>query len=130
MYIPYSANRPNWFLVKMVYRIICGDGEHAGQFDEQLRLISAPGKLQAFEKACTIGKQEEDVFPNAESQLVRWEFISVTDVFRLNPQQDGAEIYSRIEEREPAGSYVQILREKAKQLCQNLNQESGLEKRK
>ena len=31
----------NWFLAKIVYRIVCGKGEHTPQFDEQLRLIGA-----------------------------------------------------------------------------------------
>ena len=29
----------NWYLAKIVYRIICGDGNHTAQFDEQLRLV-------------------------------------------------------------------------------------------
>ncbi|MEP7129294.1 MAG: DUF4288 domain-containing protein, partial [Chitinophagales bacterium] len=28
----------NWYLAKIVFRIICGDGLHQPQFDEQLRL--------------------------------------------------------------------------------------------
>ena len=37
----------NWYLAKIVYRIICGQGNHTAQFDEQLRLIQAkvPRKL-------------------------------------------------------------------------------------
>jgi len=26
----------NWYLAKLVFRIICGDGDHTPQFDEQL----------------------------------------------------------------------------------------------
>ena len=47
----------NWYLAKIVYRIYCGDGEHTGQFDEQLRLIAAETKEDAFHKAQTIGQQ-------------------------------------------------------------------------
>ena len=37
----------NWYLTKMVFRIICGDGSHKAQFDEQLRLIHANSKEDA-----------------------------------------------------------------------------------
>jgi len=40
----------NWYLAKMVFRIVCGDGNHTAQFDEQLRLISAGSKEEAFHK--------------------------------------------------------------------------------
>ena len=34
-----------WYLAKLVYRIICGEGNHKPQFDEQLRLIYAEDDL-------------------------------------------------------------------------------------
>ena len=40
-----------WFLAKIVYRIICGSGNHTPQFDEQLRLIEADSEEDAFKKA-------------------------------------------------------------------------------
>ncbi len=40
----------NWYLSKIVYRIICGQGNHTPQFDEQLRLIQAESTQEAFEK--------------------------------------------------------------------------------
>lgn len=39
----------NWYLTKIVYRIICGQGNHTAQFDEQLRLIQADSAQEAFE---------------------------------------------------------------------------------
>lgn len=47
----------NWYLAKIVYRIICGEGDHIAQFDEQLRLINAASKVDAFHKAQLIGKK-------------------------------------------------------------------------
>ena len=44
----------NWYLAKMVFRIVCGDGNHAAQFDEQLRLISAGSKEEAFDTAVAL----------------------------------------------------------------------------
>ncbi|MEJ0081220.1 MAG: DUF4288 domain-containing protein [Puia sp.] len=40
----------SWYLTKIVYRIICGQGNHTAQFDEQLRLIEADNSQEAFEK--------------------------------------------------------------------------------
>ena len=70
----------NWYLAKIVYRIICGEGNHVGQFDEQLRLVTASNKEDAFQKAQFIGKQEEEFFLNDRQQLVQWQFINVCAV--------------------------------------------------
>ena len=45
----------NWYVAKIVFRIISGEGNHNAQFDEQLRLISAEDERQAFEKATVLG---------------------------------------------------------------------------
>jgi hypothetical protein len=31
----------NWYVAKLVFRVISGNGDHNAQFDEQLRLINA-----------------------------------------------------------------------------------------
>lgn len=123
----YSPTQPSavadWYLVRIVYRIICGTGQHTAQFDEQLRLIHAPNRQKALEKAENLGRSEENTFYNHQQQLVRWEFINVTDLFRVSPQIDGAEVYSRIEEREPAEHYIQILQGKARSLFGQITKE-------
>ena len=88
----------NWYLAKIVYRIICGDGHHTAQFDEQLRLIAAQHEEEALTKASTIGRQEEEVFYNDRQQLVQWKFIDVAELHTLNDLIDGAELYSQIKE--------------------------------
>ena len=57
-----------WYLAKIVFRIICGDGKHVAQFDEQLRLISAPDEEKAFEKAQDMGRNEQDSFLNLKKR--------------------------------------------------------------
>ena len=52
----------NWYLTKIVFRIVCGEGKHTPQFDEQLRVIAADNKEEAFYKARAIGKDEEEFF--------------------------------------------------------------------
>jgi len=106
----------NWYLTKIVFQIICGDGDHTPQFDEQLRLISASSKEAAISKAQHIGKREEETFYNRKQQLVRWEFINVSEIYKISALIDGAEIYSRIEERDSADAYIHVINQKAENL--------------
>lgn len=106
----------NWYLAKIVYRIVCGDGHHVAQFDEQLRLIGATDKHEAFEKAVALGKREEDTFRNHLEQLVQWQFVNVPELYRLNELLDGAEIYSRISEVDDDHAYTSFIHHKAAQL--------------
>ena len=109
----------NWYLAKIIYRIVCGDGDHESQFDEQLRLVQASGKEEAFYKAIKMGEKEQDVFLNAKQQLVQWKFINVSELYKLGEMIDGAELYSRIEERGNADAYIEIINRKAAGIVQS-----------
>ena len=52
----------SWYLTKNVYRIICGQGNHTAQFDEQLRLIEADSSQEAFEKATELDRNNVGAF--------------------------------------------------------------------
>src|SRR5438270_12850567 len=109
-----------WYLAKIVYRIICGDGNHAAQFDEQLRLITAFDKDEAFEKACNIGRSEAETFYNNKQELVQWQFVNVSELYRLQQLIDGAEVYSRIPEVDDADAYINFVHHKASSLQQKV----------
>src|SRR5215475_10361229 len=98
----------NWYLSKLVVRIICGDGLHKAQFDEQLRLIEGKDEREAFAKATAIGRMEEDEFYNQDKKLVQWKFINVSELYKLSGLMDGAELYSKIEEKEHADLYIEL----------------------
>ncbi len=104
----------NWYLAKMVFRIICGEGEHTPQFDEQLRLVAGNSKEEAFRKAQEMGQQEEEAFYNRKEQLVQWQFINISELYRLSELIDGAELYSRIEEKDNAEAISILLIRKQK----------------
>ena len=110
-----------WYLAKLVYRIICGSGDHTPQFDEQLRLIEAGSKSEAFQKAITIGRDEAVDFRNEKGELVQWKFIDVSDLYRLNEVVDGTEVYSRIEEKEDAARFEEIVHARAAYLQHQIN---------
>jgi hypothetical protein len=95
----------NWYVAKIVFRIISGDGNHHAQFDEQLRLISAENDCEAFEKASHIGFMNQDSFLNNQSEPVRWRFIDVAELNQLGSLEDGAELYYHIHETADAGLY-------------------------
>lgn len=103
----------NWYLAKIVYQIICGNGQHTPQFDEQLRLINAESKEDAFQKANYLGKSEEEIFFNNNEQLVHWLFINVAELLLIGELKDGAELYSHIEEKENADAYILTTHQKA-----------------
>jgi len=106
----------HWFVAKVVYQIICGNGNHMPQFDEQLRLISAINKHEALRKAKEIGVQEQYAFRNQKQELVEWKFINVPEVYTLDQLTDGMELYSRIEEPNNANSYLAWLQMKSAEL--------------
>ena len=109
----------NWYLSKLVFRIICGEGAHTPQFDEQLRLIEALNENEAFQKASTIGKLEQDEFFNQQQKLVQWKFINVAELYKLSGLMDGAELYSKIQETDNAELYIELTNKKAANIRSN-----------
>jgi hypothetical protein len=112
----------NWYLAKIVYRIICGTGEHKPQFDEQLRLIGAQDPDTAFQKAVELGQEEGRAFLNHQQELVRWHFLNVTELHRLDELVDGAELYSHVTESEDPDHYTLVAHERARRIRENIRQ--------
>ncbi len=111
-----------WYIAKIVFQIICGNGDHTPQFDEQLRLVAAVDKQEAFSKATHTGKKEEETFYNRKEQLVQWQFINVSELYRLGELIDGAELFSHIEEKDNAAQYIRIINEKAESILSSSHQ--------
>ncbi len=106
----------NWYMAKLVFRIVCGNGDHAAQFDEQLRLIEAPDEKDAFAKAREFGNREQEIFFNQQQKLVQWQFINVSELYKISALIDGAELYSRVQEADNADVYVQMVNKKAEHI--------------
>ncbi len=111
----------NWFLAKIVYRIVCGNGDHTPQFDEQLRLIEATDAAAAFDKAHSIGIQEQESFLNQKQHPVQWQFVNVSELYRISALIDGAELYARVQETENADIYMELVHKKAAHIQQNIS---------
>jgi hypothetical protein len=106
-----------WYIAKIVFRIICGDGNHKPQFDEQLRLIQAADEQEAFRKAEATGIREEDSFLNYQKQRVQWQYINISELKKLSSLTDGIELYSRVKEADNAKRYIDVINKKAEQIC-------------
>lgn len=109
-----------WFLAKLIFRIVCGNGEHTPQFDNQLRLIQADDEKQAFLKARAIGEKEQSSFLNEQEKLVQWKFINVSELYKLSALIDGAELYSRVHEVDNAELYIGLANKKAAHIQENI----------
>jgi len=106
----------NWYLTKLVYQIICGDGNHTPQFDEQLRFIKAVNSAQALDKARNIGNTESETFFNDDHQIVQWKFIDVCSLLPIVELSDGAEVFSQIQEYSDESGYLKMIKDKATKL--------------
>jgi hypothetical protein len=102
----------NWYLAKIVFRIVCGAGNHQPQFDEQLRLIAADTLQEALTKARALGEEEQDRFLNHQQQWVHWQFVNVAELTDLD-WKDGARLHETITEPTFSEGYVRLINEKA-----------------
>jgi hypothetical protein len=107
----------NWYIAKVVFNITAE--QNVNQFDEQLRLVNAESKEEAFLKARSIGLREEDTFYNDKMKEVKWEFVNVSEIIPVGRLEDGIEIYSRIHETEEAAKYIHFVHQKAIALRKN-----------
>ena len=109
----------NWYLAKLNFRIVCGDGNHTPQFDEQLRLIAAENNEQAFSKAQTLGETEGDGSTAHEYKMVKWRFINVSELYKITEMIDGVELYSKVQEADDADAYMDLVNSRAAFIREN-----------
>lgn len=114
----------SWYISKIIFQVICGDGEHTPQFDEQLRLIQAKNEQEALKKAIEIGLEEQNTFNNSKDESVIWSFIDVSELQRVNELKDKTELYSRIVEPENEENYVGLIELRAERVRSNCERQS------
>jgi hypothetical protein len=104
-----------WYVTKLVFQIVCGEGKHAAQFDEQLCLIEASTEDEALIKAIDLGTSKEEIFYNQKEELVQWKFINISELSQLS-LIDGAEVHSCISEVDDDLNYKRLVHAKAEQI--------------
>lgn len=101
------------YLVKLMFNINIDNGNHANQFDEQIRIVHATSIEMAFQKARSIGKKEEEIFVNKENKMVNWHFIDVVELYEIESLKDGEQLYSSTHENTDRRSFIDYVRQKA-----------------
>jgi len=106
----------NWYLAKMVFRIVSEKNTGKAQFDEQLWLISAAEAEDALQKARQKGLNEEDAFTGIHTGKMRWKFIAVTEIEPIGDLTAETNLVSRIEETDDLKGYLVTIHRKAENL--------------
>ena len=109
----------NWYLAKLIYQVISGEGNHIPQFDAQYRLIRADELDWAWEKAGTMGRLGETIFANDKAEEVKWEFIAVEEVCLIDSMEDGSQLYGCTIEPEDVEEFIRITKERSRRLHNN-----------
>lgn len=102
----------NWYIAKIIFQIK-GSGQQKLQFDEQLRMIEAKNFEEAFLKARILGINSEDSVINHDHGPVKWEFVNVPELRKVEVLKDGLEIYSQVREMEDANPYINFVHNQA-----------------
>lgn len=106
------------FIAKIIFRIICGNGIHTPQFDEQLIFITAHSETEALHRAHTVGSQKEESYLNDDKEKVYWKFIGVAELQKIESIDNGVELYSSIREVDDAPNYISMIHFKEQSLQQ------------
>ena len=105
-----------WFAVNCIYQVICGEGKHAPQFNEQTRLIQAVGQMEALDKARLNAVNFNPPFNNCKGEKVVWKFIGVGGISAVEELADGVEVSSSIVEPESVDQYLEALKHRNQSL--------------
>ena len=112
------------YLANLVFRIE-NKTERVAQFDEQLRLIKATSRAEAYEKALHLALEEEGTVNNVSGQALQWKFVGITSLMEMENLQDRSELFSNTRETAQPQAYAQYVKEKQQQLLCSINQYSN-----
>ena len=111
-----------WYIAKIVFNIVTGSSRNKSQFEEQLRLVEADSKEEAFLKARAIGIGEEEMLIQNDGQPIKWEFVDVADLLPIQSLNSGVEIYSQIQEVEESKQYIHSIHQRGMDLRKHVNE--------
>ncbi len=104
----------NWYIVKLVFNIDIDNGKNNSQFDEQWRTILSATEEEAIILANELGSQQEESFENEQKQDVKWKFIGISDLHKLQNMDHGKEIYSSTHEATQSIEYIRMVKNRSK----------------
>ncbi|MFA6944464.1 MAG: DUF4288 domain-containing protein, partial [Pedobacter sp.] len=74
----------------------------------------------ALAKAHKIIQEEKNILASRNQTAIRWDFINMTELYKLDELKDGSEIYYNILEVNDADQYIEMSHQKALLIGQNL----------
>jgi uncharacterized protein DUF4288 len=104
------------YLVKLMFNINMDNGNNTSEFDEQIRVVEAHNLENAFYKARSLGKKEEETFLDRDSKMVSWNFIDVAEVYPLEEIKDGEQLYSNTRKIKDTSSFISYIRQKSMEI--------------
>lgn len=104
------------YLVKLMFNINIDNGNNTSEFDEQIRVIEALNLEDAFYKARSFGRKEEETFLDKDNKLVSWNFIDVAEVYPLEEMKDGDQLYSTTRKIKDKTSFISYIRQKSMEI--------------
>jgi len=107
-----------WFAVNCTYQVICGEGKHSPQINEQTRLIQAKDIAHALKKARTQAEAYNAPFENCEGDRVIWKFVGIGGINEIEAIVDGVEVWSKILEPKSVDVYLESIKHRDKILTE------------
>lgn len=107
-----------WFAIDCIYQIICGEGKHSPQINEQVRLVQAKNAVEALQKVKQQAGNYNASFKNCEGGEVKWSFIDVGAITEIDKPADGVEVSSKILEPKSIEAYLENLKHRNKILTE------------
>ncbi|MEH3114146.1 DUF4288 domain-containing protein [Pedobacter terrae] len=105
-----------WFAVNCIYQVICGDGKHSPQFNEQIRLIQAECIGKVLSKANLNAVHFNPSLNDCRGDKIVWKFLGVGGIAEVAELKDGVEVSSRIVEPRSVKLYLEKLAHRNKSL--------------
>ncbi len=89
------------------------------QYSEELYLVKASNEFEAFHQSQAKGQAESETFKNKFGHKVKWRFVGVVDLIRLNASQSIIPMDSKTIEPHSPKEYLQGLRTKFDKILQS-----------
>ena len=110
------------YLVKLVFKVCVETQGERSEFDEQMRVLFARNAEEAFYKARSMGKKEEEVFKSGGEKSIAWVFIDVSELYAIEAVNDGEQLYSRTYKMQDEKAFIHYVKQKSMEIqVKNLN---------
>jgi len=96
--------KKQWYVATLIVTsFVKGKQKGKHLFDRQVRIIRAASNEEAYQKALSLGKEENASYRNPRGEKVSWRFLGLEDLRQLlnDHLDDGTEIISWLDRGDP-----------------------------